>query len=59
MSRLQRDKRRASETREEQIGRVLGKIGPSMMLTSVTEATAFFLGKHRPLKMGKHRPLNR
>ena len=41
---LQRDKRRSSETREEQIGRVLGKIGPSMFLTSMTEVCAFFLG---------------
>ncbi|KAF6030906.1 NPC1 [Bugula neritina] len=41
---LGRDQRAVSETREEQIGRVLGKIGPSMLLTSLTEVCAFFLG---------------
>ncbi|XP_067952153.1 NPC intracellular cholesterol transporter 1-like [Watersipora subatra] len=41
---LGRDRRLVGESREEQIGRVLGKIGPSMMLTSFTEVCAFFLG---------------
>ncbi|XP_064596791.1 NPC intracellular cholesterol transporter 1-like [Liolophura sinensis] len=40
----QRDVRLPSETREEQIGRILGKVGPSMMLTSLSESIAFFLG---------------
>ena len=29
---------------EEQVGHVVGKVGPSMMLTSVSESLAFFLG---------------
>ena len=45
----QRDQRRNYETKEQQIGRVLGKIGPSMMLTSFTEVCAFFLGKNREI----------
>lgn len=40
----QRDKRLPSETLEEQIGRVLGRAGPSMLLTSTSESIAFFLG---------------
>ena len=28
----------------ERIGLVMGKIGPSMLLTSISESTAFFLG---------------
>ncbi|KAL8625091.1 hypothetical protein ACOMHN_030726 [Nucella lapillus] len=41
---FQRDVRKPSETLEEQIGRVLGKAGPSMLLTSTSESVAFFLG---------------
>ncbi|KAK7091360.1 NPC intracellular cholesterol transporter 1-like [Littorina saxatilis] len=40
----QRDKRGPNETLEEQIGRVLGHAGPSMLLTSTSESVAFFLG---------------
>ena len=42
--RVQRDKRGPNETLEEQIGRVLGRAGPSMLLTSISESVAFFLG---------------
>lgn len=40
----QRDPRRADETHEEHIGRILGRVGPSMLLTSVSESCCFFLG---------------
>ncbi|XP_055955668.1 NPC intracellular cholesterol transporter 1 [Patella vulgata] len=41
---FQREKRLANETLDEQIGRVVGKVGPSMLLTSTSESIAFFLG---------------
>lgn len=41
----QRDVRRAGETREEHIGRVLGNVAPSMLLCSLSESVCFFLGK--------------
>uniref|UniRef100_A0A3Q2T462 NPC1 like intracellular cholesterol transporter 1 n=1 Tax=Fundulus heteroclitus TaxID=8078 RepID=A0A3Q2T462_FUNHE len=40
----QRDVRRSGETREEQIGRVLGQVAPSMLLCSLSESVCFFLG---------------
>ncbi|XP_042344040.1 NPC1-like intracellular cholesterol transporter 1 [Plectropomus leopardus] len=40
----QRDVRRPEERREEQIGRVLGSVAPSMLLCSLSEAVCFFLG---------------
>ncbi|XP_065103484.1 NPC1-like intracellular cholesterol transporter 1 isoform X2 [Paramisgurnus dabryanus] len=40
----QRDRRRPEETREEQIGRVLGNVAPSMLLCSLSESVCFFLG---------------
>lgn len=40
----QRDSRKTDETLEEHIGRVLGEVGPSMLLTSVSESCCFFLG---------------
>lgn len=41
---FQRDKQLPGESLEEQIGRVLGRVGPSMLLTSTSESVAFFLG---------------
>ncbi|XP_073444736.1 NPC1-like intracellular cholesterol transporter 1 [Dendrobates tinctorius] len=41
---LQRDERREGERREEQIGRVLGGVAPSMLLCSLSESLCFFLG---------------
>lgn len=41
----QRDVRRPGERREEQIGRVLGNVAPSMLLCSLSESVCFFLGK--------------
>ncbi|XP_067857648.1 NPC1-like intracellular cholesterol transporter 1 [Heptranchias perlo] len=40
----QRDTRKAGERREEQIGRVLGDVAPSMLLCSSSETICFFLG---------------
>ncbi|XP_059193898.1 NPC1-like intracellular cholesterol transporter 1 isoform X2 [Centropristis striata] len=40
----QRDVRRPREKREEQIGRVLGNVAPSMFLCSLSESVCFFLG---------------
>ncbi|XP_048846056.1 NPC1-like intracellular cholesterol transporter 1 [Brienomyrus brachyistius] len=40
----QRDERRPGERREEQIGRVLGRVAPSMLLCSLSESICFFLG---------------
>ncbi|XP_060712447.1 NPC1-like intracellular cholesterol transporter 1 [Hemiscyllium ocellatum] len=40
----QRDERRVGEGREEQIGRVLGDVAPSMLLCSISETICFFLG---------------
>lgn len=42
---FQRDVRRPGEQREEQIGRVLGNVAPSMLLCSMSESVCFFLGK--------------
>ncbi|KAG8574528.1 hypothetical protein GDO81_009218 [Engystomops pustulosus] len=41
---LQRDERREGESREQQIGRVLGGVAPSMLLCSLSESLCFFLG---------------
>ncbi|CAC5359870.1 unnamed protein product [Mytilus coruscus] len=40
----QRDTRPPGESLEEQIGRIVGRVGPSMLLTSSAESIAFFLG---------------
>ncbi|XP_017042857.1 NPC intracellular cholesterol transporter 1 isoform X1 [Drosophila ficusphila] len=40
----QRDQRKPNETLEQQIGRILGRVGPSMLLTSLSESFCFFLG---------------
>lgn len=40
----QREPRRHNETHAEHIGRTLGQVGPSMLLTSVSESCCFFLG---------------
>ncbi len=40
----QRSTRLPSETMPEQVGRALGEVGPSMLLSSIAEATCFFLG---------------
>lgn len=40
----QRDARRPNESHADHVGRILGKVGPSMLLTSVSESCCFFLG---------------
>uniref|UniRef100_A0A3Q2Y5B9 NPC1 like intracellular cholesterol transporter 1 n=1 Tax=Hippocampus comes TaxID=109280 RepID=A0A3Q2Y5B9_HIPCM len=40
----QRDVRKPGEEREQQIGRVLGNVAPSMLLCSLSESVCFFLG---------------
>lgn len=41
----QRDVRKPGETVSNQIGRVLGEVAPSMLLTSTSEAVAFGFGE--------------
>ncbi|XP_050298712.1 NPC intracellular cholesterol transporter 1 isoform X2 [Anthonomus grandis grandis] len=40
----QRDVKKPGETHAQHIGRTLGQVGPSMLLTSVSESCCFFLG---------------
>lgn len=40
----QRDPKKSNETHAEHVGRILGKVGPSMLLTSISESCCFFLG---------------
>lgn len=40
----QREPRRPDETHAQHVGRTLGQVGPSMLLTSVSESCCFFLG---------------
>ncbi|KRT84012.1 Hedgehog receptor, partial [Oryctes borbonicus] len=40
----QREVKKPTESHAEHIGRVLGQVGPSMLLTSVSESCCFFLG---------------
>lgn len=46
---LQRDRRQEDESLEEQVGRIVGKVGPSMLLTSSAESLAFLLGALTPM----------
>ena len=48
---LQRSERKGEETISQEVGRIVGKVGPSMLLTSLSESTAFFLGKHLDLQL--------
>lgn len=40
----QREPRRPNESHVEHIGRVVAQVGPSMLLTSLSESCCFFLG---------------
>merc|ERR1719347_922753 len=40
----QRDSRREFESHPEHVGRIVGEVAPSMLLSSVSESTCFFLG---------------
>ena len=46
---IQRDRRLPDEDIEAQIGRIVGRVGPAMLLTSVSESIAFFLGALTPM----------
>lgn len=43
---FKRDERLQGETLDQQVGRVLGEVAPSMFLSSFAETVAFFLGKY-------------
>jgi len=45
----QRDQRQDGETLEKQIARIVGHVGPSMLLTSSAESLAFVLGALTPM----------
>ena len=45
----QRDKRLPNESLEMQISRIVGRVGPSMLLTSSAESLAFLLGALTPM----------
>ncbi|XP_065576590.1 NPC intracellular cholesterol transporter 1-like isoform X2 [Artemia franciscana] len=40
----QREPRRSTETHEQHIGRILGEVGPTMLLSSISQTCCFFLG---------------
>ncbi|XP_068081512.1 NPC intracellular cholesterol transporter 1 homolog 1b isoform X2 [Anabrus simplex] len=40
----QREGRRSDESFEQHVGRTLGKVGPSMLLTTMSESTCFLIG---------------
>ena len=42
---FQRDVKLPTEEIPQQVGRVLGKVGPSMLLSSLSESVAFGIGK--------------
>lgn len=42
---LQRLEKREEDVVEEMVAKVVGKVGPSMLLTSLSESLAFFLGE--------------
>ncbi|CAF4106049.1 unnamed protein product, partial [Rotaria sp. Silwood2] len=46
---IQRDRLLPNEDVETQIGRIVGRVGPAMLLTSVSESIAFFLGALTPM----------
>ena len=49
VQKFQRTERKPSETLAEHVGRVVGEVGPSMLLSSVSESTCFFLGALSPM----------
>ena len=42
---LKRDERLQEETLDQQLGRILGEVAPTMFLSSFSETSAFFFGK--------------
>jgi len=49
VQKYQRDVRHPDESLEEQIARIVGYVGPSMLLTSSSESLAFLLGALTPM----------
>jgi Niemann-Pick C1 protein len=45
----QNDERRESESVEDQIARIVGKVGPSMLLTGTTQSAAFLISAMTPM----------
>ena len=45
----QNDEQHEFETTEEQISRIVGKVGPSMLLTGTTQAAAFLISALTPM----------
>ena len=45
----QNDERRPGESVEEQISRIVGKVGPSMLLTGTTQSAAFLISALTPM----------
>ena len=45
----QNDERRPKEKVEDQIARVVGKVGPSMLLSGVTQSAAFLISAMTPM----------
>jgi Niemann-Pick C1 protein len=43
---FKRDERLQGETLDQQLGRVLGEVAPTMFLSSFSETSAFFLGNY-------------
>ena len=43
----QRDRRQAGESLEQFVGRIVGEVAPSMLLSSASESACFFLGEWR------------
>ena len=41
----QREPRRPNERHDEHIGRIVGEVAPSMLLSSLSEVCCFFLGE--------------
>lgn len=48
----QREKRNPDESLEEHIGRTLGKVASSILLTSISETVCFFLGEFEVFQDG-------
>lgn len=42
---FKRDERLQEETLDQQLGRILGEVAPTMFLSSFSETSAFFFGK--------------
>jgi hypothetical protein len=46
--------RRSHETHAEHVGRIVGEVAPSMLLSSLSESTCFFLGALSDMPAVRH-----